>query len=332
MVKIQEKVKLTLDEARMLVLGCQILLGFQYRSFLENGFFALPELSHYLKLASLCAVLLTMALLMWPASFHQIAEEGEANRAMFNFTTRVMCWAFFPFALATGIEVFTVVQRVFFTSLAVLLGTAMAGMALVFWYGIEWMQKRRRPARERSMNDEESDKGTPLKDKIDDVLTEARVVIPGAQALLGFQLIAMLNEGFDKLSTLSKYVHLVSLLLIAMSMILLMTPAAYHRIVERGEDTEEFWRFARKMLLWSMVPLAAGLSGDLYVVAERATHSAVCGLILAIVALVTFYGMWFGFTSWRRVQREQQQRVPADELQAAVAGGSRRTRHSAASI
>jgi len=31
--------------------------------------------------------------------------------------------------------------------------------------------------------------GTKLKDKIKLVLTEARVVLPGAQALLGFQLI-----------------------------------------------------------------------------------------------------------------------------------------------
>ena len=35
-----------------------------------------------------------------------------------------------------------------------------------------------------------------LKDKVDDALTEARVVLPGAQALLGFQFAAMLAPGF----------------------------------------------------------------------------------------------------------------------------------------
>ena len=40
---------------------------------------------------------------------------------------------------------------------------------------------------------------TPLKTKIEQMLTEARVVIPGAQALLGFQLIAVLTKAFADL-------------------------------------------------------------------------------------------------------------------------------------
>ena len=94
------------------------------------------------------------------------------------------------------------------------------------------------------MSEEHDGEKTPLKDKIDDVLTEVRVVIPGGKSLLGFQLIVMLNEGFDRLPRLSRYVHLGSLLLIALCTVLLMTPAAYHRIVEGGEDTEDFWRCA----------------------------------------------------------------------------------------
>jgi len=63
-------------------------------------------------------------------------------------------------------------------------------------------------------------------------------------------------DGFEKLPNLLKYVHLISLCLTAVSIILLMTPAAYHRIVERGEETEHFHRFARKTLLAAMAPLA----------------------------------------------------------------------------
>jgi hypothetical protein len=40
---------------------------------------------------------------------------------------------------------------------------------------------------------------TPLSIKIDHMLTEARVVLPGAQALLGFQLIAVLTKPFEQL-------------------------------------------------------------------------------------------------------------------------------------
>jgi hypothetical protein len=52
----------------------------------------------------------------------------------------------------------------------------------------------------------------------------------------------MLLEAFDKLPASSKYVHMLSLWLMGQSVILLMTPAAYHRIVDRGEDSERFHR------------------------------------------------------------------------------------------
>lgn len=38
---------------------------------------------------------------------------------------------------------------------------------------------------------------TPLHAKIEQSLTEARVILPGAQALLGFQLIVMMTRAFD---------------------------------------------------------------------------------------------------------------------------------------
>ena len=74
---------------------------------------------------------------------------------------------------------------------------------------------------------------TTLKDKIEQVLTEARVVLPGVQALLGFQLSIMLMQGFESLPPSSRYIHLTSLALMTLSIILLISPAAYHRIVEQ---------------------------------------------------------------------------------------------------
>ena len=58
---------------------------------------------------------------------------------------------------------------------------------------------------------------------------EARMVLPGVQAILGFQLIAVFNQRFENLSTAQQYVHLDAFLLVALAMSLLMAPAAYHR-------------------------------------------------------------------------------------------------------
>jgi DMSO reductase anchor subunit len=132
------------------------------------------------------------------------------------------------------------------------------------------------------------------------VLTEARTVLPGAQALLGFQFATMLMEGFEKLPESSKYVHLASLAMVALAIVLLMTPAAYHRIVEQGEDTERFHRFSGRVLLASMVPLALGVCGDLFVVIRKVSESSAFAVACALVMILFFYGFWFGYTAYRR--------------------------------
>ena len=154
--------------------------------------------------------------------------------------------------------------------------------------------------------------GTDLSTKIEQVLTEARVVLPGAQALLGFQFAAILMDAFEKLPRTSQLVHLASLGLIAASIVLLMSPAAFHRIVESGQDTERLHRFSSAMVLCAMVPLAFGIAGDCYVVLDKVLDSAGLALTLAGVSLIFFFGLWFGVTLAMRARRDT----------AASAGGS----------
>jgi Family of unknown function (DUF6328) len=46
------------------------------------------------------------------------------------------------------------------------------------------------------------------------ILEECRMVLPGIQALFGFQLIAVFNDGFaQKLSTVQQQIHSVSIVL-----------------------------------------------------------------------------------------------------------------------
>jgi hypothetical protein len=134
------------------------------------------------------------------------------------------------------------------------------------------------------------------------VLTEARVVLPGAQALLGFQFAAILMDAFTKLPKTSQVLHLVSLGLIATSIIFLMAPAAFHRLVERGEDTDRMHRFASAMVICAMVPLALGIAADFYVVLAKVLDSTTLALSLSLASLIFFYGLWFGLMLVARVR------------------------------
>lgn len=81
-------------------------------------------------------------------------------------------------------------------------------IAIAFLYGLGFALKRNRTKQMREIS-----KSTPLKTKIEQMLTEARVIIPGGQALLGFQLIETLTKAFNELPF--KYVHCVGLCAVA---------------------------------------------------------------------------------------------------------------------
>jgi hypothetical protein len=321
MASLDLKIELALNEARILVLVIQVLIGFAYRSSFEPVFERLPPFVQYLKLGALALEIVAIAVLLLCVAYRVIVARGESTHDVQRFCSRAIELALFPFAVSLGLDVYVVVDRQAggLAGLAASAGTIL--VALWFWYGLGIWERRRRQKRamargtvvsrgrqgEATMHEDEAASGghgTKLEVRIEQVLTEARMVLPGVQALLGFQLASMLMDGFDKLPAASKYVHLASLALIALAAILLMTPAAYHRIVEDGEDTESFFRLASRMVLAAMVPLALGIAGDFYVVAAKTTDSALLAGVMASVALGLFYGLWFGFTLYRRRSRE----------------------------
>ena len=313
MTKIKNKVTSALNEARMLVLGAQVLVGFQFRSVFEKGFDALPFASQALKMAGLGLMLLAIGLLISPSAYHRLVEGGEDTHELHRYTSKMMGWALLPFSLGLGIDLYVAAQKIIGWKAGVAAGLLGTMVAASFWYGLGFYMRRERAAEIEGLKkgDEMAEEngggdggGAKLTDKIKHVLTECRVVLPGSQALLGFQFVVILTEAFDKLPATSKYVHLACIGLNALTIVLLMTPAAYHRIVERGEETEHFHSFASKLLVAALVPLALGLAGDVYVVVQKVTESQLVSVVSALVVLAIFWELWFGLTLYRRTQRE----------------------------
>jgi hypothetical protein len=118
-------------------------------------------------------------------------------------------------------------------------------------------------------------------------------LLPGAQALLGFQLAVMLTDAFGALSFASKLVHTLALGCIALAVILLMAPAAFHRISFGGENAESFYRLGSALVIAAAVPLAGGIAGDLYVAVTKAFDTPRAGMAAAAAAAVVLVGLWF---------------------------------------
>src|SRR6185503_13946267 len=94
-----------------------------------------------------------------------------------------------------------------------------------------------------------------LSEAVTHLLEECRMVLPGVQALFGFQLIAVFNSTFrERLTPTEQIIHLVAISLVAMSVALIMAPAAYHRQTNPEKATENFIELASYLLLGSMLP------------------------------------------------------------------------------
>lgn len=325
MAKLHNRIDNALNESRILILSAQVLLGFQFSAVFTRGFPQLPQLTRYLNVGALGLLLVVLALLIAPAAYNRIVEQGEETEDLERFIILVIALALVPFAAALGINLFIATEKLAGRTAGMVAGVSTALTAGFFWYGIEVVRRWILPRADsgtRTRNvmhehaattagqEDSQASGTPLSHKVTNVLTEARMVLPGVQALLGFQFGIMLAEGFQPLPLSSKYVHLASIALTALSTILLITPAAYHRIVEQGEDTEYFHDFASRMVLAAMAPLALSVSGDFYVVVREVSGSAAWAITLSGLLLLLFFGLWFGFTTYRRARLPRKPALP----------------------
>lgn len=124
-------------------------------------------------------------------------------------------------------------------------------------------------------------------------IEEARMVLPGIQALFGFQLIAVFNNRFVEIAPYEQKLHLSAAVLIAIAIALIMTPAAYHRQAEPHSASEFFVRLTSILITAAMAPLMVGLCLEVYILAnlildDRHTSAAIAGVLLLL-----FAALWF---------------------------------------
>jgi len=304
--ELQKKVKTALDETRMLILGGQILLGFGLRGVFADTFDQLPPHARYLDAAGIGLMVVVLALLILPEPYHRIVERGSDSGAFHDLVTDVADLALLPFALALGIDIYLAAERVFGIGGAGAAGIVAAGVALALWYGLPRARRQTHGQRERAMSNRQRHERpqTPLHTKIDQMLTEARIILPGAQALFGFQLSIVLTQAFEQLPLQSHIAHAISITFVVVTVMLLMAPASYHRIVYAGEDSEDMHSTGSVLITAATLSLAIGLAVDIHVLMAKIANSGVAGFISGAATLVMLLGLWYGYPLAMRAKGE----------------------------
>ena len=142
-----------------------------------------------------------------------------------------------------------------------------------------------------------------LEDQADYVLQEARVVLPGIQALFGFQLIAVFNAPFYDLAPLAQKTHLAALLLVTVAIALIMAPPMFHRIADRGRLTRRFVALAARLVAWAMAPLAVAITLEVALVTWVIAESLAIAVLVGALAVGVFFVLWLAYPWSRRTDR-----------------------------
>jgi hypothetical protein len=143
------------------------------------------------------------------------------------------------------------------------------------------------------VTDEQAKREKGLSKALTHVLEECRMVLPGIQALFGFQLIAVFSAGFhDHLAFAGQALHLASILLVVLSIALVMTPAAYHRQCIPEGVSADFIHLASRLLLWSMVPLGVATCIEVFLIASIILGHFGGAVAIAVALALVFLSLW----------------------------------------
>ncbi|MES2352264.1 MAG: DUF6328 family protein [Pseudomonadota bacterium] len=125
-----------------------------------------------------------------------------------------------------------------------------------------------------------------------DMLSEMRILLPGAQMLSAFLIILPFNGGFAQIVRAEKLVFLATFFLALTSLVLLSAPAIQHRLMRPLKNRVRFKRIATRQIVAGALALAVALVlGTNLVISE--VFGAVVGAIMAAVMALLIAGAWW---------------------------------------
>jgi Family of unknown function (DUF6328) len=133
-----------------------------------------------------------------------------------------------------------------------------------------------------------------IQKKLKIALDETQMLIMGVQILIGFQL-----------------QHAIGLGMMTLAIVLLLAPAAFHRLAFAGEDTPIVHKIGSIFVTAALAALALGLGAEVMVAIGALSGRLDIGALMAAIVLVVLVGLWYVWPLAIRARRHGPTRRPS---------------------
>ena len=135
-----------------------------------------------------------------------------------------------------------------------------------------------------------------------ELLNELRVALPGVQVLFAFLLAVPFSQRFGQVTDLQKDTYMVALLSTLSGSVLLMAPAAHHRIRFRDPDKESLLKLANAFAIVGTGFLAVAMTAVVFLVTDLLFKDLLTAVVTGLTAGL-FAVVWFALPLLTKARR-----------------------------
>ena len=128
---------------------------------------------------------------------------------------------------------------------------------------------------------------------LSDLLSELRVLLPGAQTLTAFLVILPFNTGFNDITNVERGVYVITFLCSVLSLVLFTAPASLHRLQRPLRDRDAFKTIATRFIIAGLVPLSVAIVLASQLVISEVISDVRMSWFVASGVAVTILGLWW---------------------------------------
>jgi len=139
-----------------------------------------------------------------------------------------------------------------------------------------------------------------------DLLQELRVATVGVQVLFGFLLGLPFTLRFAALHPWQHWLYIATIMLSSISVVLLVAPVAYHRLLFRRHQLSYLLRAANVIAICGLTAVALAVSSVVLLVTSY-VEPGLPAVVLATVTVAMFAGFWFALPLVRRARIDRQE-------------------------